>query len=368
MCLITSFKKSVAKRSFDSSQKFSKDLLQISYDEDITGPTEFEPNCPIPSCQMLTTYPKRSPSLSRSNGTSYNNSTSLNVPYVTVSIPLIKLKDDPENLLHFIKTIGLETDTCIYTFEAKVSDEVEYAIYGKWRNCMTAKRLISMILTVDSESYCNSSWVDFLKIPWPDLMGKTLPDAYRVKIRIDEKNNQILRMTGYEGNLQKMKRDMVLRTKPKVVRMSGDLLITTFPKDAPEEEADSRRILDTIFADYKNPVTGDESLKPTDIIRLIFGPLVSSATIDATPILKMETSTIPSVVTDSTNIIKNNEKTIHKEIYFDPSKYTHQYNSGKSFYHQFHPTPSTDVMTDKPKEVIEDINCLEEIEFPPQLT
>lgn len=234
---------------------------------------------------------------------------SLNPATITVSIPSANLKDCPANMMDIVSDISMRTKTHIFAFDGgrgqnAVKSQVKYCIYGKWRHCYEAGKLLWKKLTKPHTAYVHESWLSFIyqKI---SRSNESLRNLYPVDIK-HVPSMKVLTISGHYYDVLKLQKELVLRQRKRVTRMSRDLLIVDYANDSGMEENDSIEILSQIKSDIDSSLllheqslqpftnsfgrsfcrnsafnsegnvngspTQSSSLKATEIIKLLFGP------------------------------------------------------------------------------------------------
>lgn len=227
----------------------------------------------------------------------------LNPATVTVSIPLTSMINRPANMMDIVDNISKRTETHIFAYDGVTAQDhgtgrthARYCIYGKWRDCLEAGKMLGKKLTKPFTAYIHESWSSFIdrKIP---RSNSTLRNLYPVDIRHIH-SMKVLAITGYYWDVLKIRKELVLRQKKKVTKMSGDLLIVDYASDSGSEENESVEILGQIKSDIESSLNetlsraqnlatsfGDKnygntgssnSLKATEMMKLLIGPGTSS--------------------------------------------------------------------------------------------
>lgn len=215
------------------------------------------------------------------------NSSRSHATFVT-EIPISQLRSPPPSLELEVKAICDKTRTHIFGSEDARNGKVKYSVWGKWRDCIAATRLLWYKLTKEFTFYINGSWLSDIEKPTTD--GKSLKSLYPVTIGHSDNFNCIT-VRGPFWNVFKFGKELVKRTRPDCASgpVCGDNVPGYLNKYKTTEAAASA-ILQTLKVDVRgaSPRAGSPFfMTNNELLLLLIGPKVngSLSTRDKSPSL-----------------------------------------------------------------------------------
>src|SRR5437868_1130162 len=87
---------------------------------------------------------------------------------ISVEIPFSSVKDYRMDLKPTIKLIAEKTKTYIESFVLKHLQKIKFCVFGKWRDCLQAGRLLWYLLIRVTTIYVHLDWMEDLEKPLRD--------------------------------------------------------------------------------------------------------------------------------------------------------------------------------------------------------
>lgn len=194
----------------------------------------------------------------------------LNPASVSIDIPITSLKDTLPNLLPQIRSVCHQTTTHIYASESPDA-KVRCCIYGRWRNCYAAARLLWYRLTNPTTVHVHGSWAASLQQPGVD--GKSLAALFHTEVNKVQGVN-LVSLTGVYWDVMKLRRELVVRYRRATTATPFASTSRILDRNQNMRQmSQASHILNAIQYDLRRSAADCSfaRLEPSDMLHLLFG-------------------------------------------------------------------------------------------------
>jgi len=130
---------------------------------------------------------------------------------ISVHIPFLSLEENRMDQKSVAESIAIKTKTHIECYQSLQLSKIRFCIFGKWRDCLQAGRLLWYQLIRETTIYAHHDWSEELEKPLNDQKGLLFRDLYRsVKYKpLNEYN--LLSVYGPCWDVFKVRKELIRR-------------------------------------------------------------------------------------------------------------------------------------------------------------
>ena len=185
---------------------------------------------------------------------------------ISVHIPFSSLPDPRLDFKPTTQKIGAKTRTHIEFYSLPHLHKMRFCIFGKWRDCLQAGRLLWYQLIRETMIYIHFDWTEDLERPLRDQKDKPFKQLYR-NVKFKPLNDyNLFSISGICWDVLKVRKELLRRSTSKT--LYEQQMITT------KTELTALQVLNCIRTDINDGIHSQESLysiRNSQLLRLITG-------------------------------------------------------------------------------------------------